>query len=105
MKMTIYHHGGTTVAQDTDKPTLEEMQKRVGGYIQFCPLPRGCKGMLMVVNEDGLGLKLPYNAKASELYRLTWLKHHKAADLDPNMMQLVGDVVVFEGTEEELSEL
>jgi hypothetical protein len=106
MKMTIYRHGGTTVVQDnTDKPTLEAMQKMVGGYIQFAPMPKGHKGMLIVVNEDGLGLKLPYNMRASELYRREWLKHHKPKDLNFDMMQLVGDVVVYEGTAEELSEL
>lgn len=45
------------------KPTLEEMQAVVGGYIERVSF----KGGEMWVNEDGLGLGLPVNVKATEL--------------------------------------
>ena len=44
--------------------TLSGMQKAVGGYIELVHLP---KGKMLVVNEDGLNLKLPYNPRASQL--------------------------------------
>lgn len=44
--------------------TLSGMQKAVNGYIEIVYLP---KGKMLVVNEDGLRLKLPYNPKASQL--------------------------------------
>ena len=42
--------------------TLEEMQEIVGGYIQHIHLP---DGRVLVMNEDGKMLKLPYNFQAS----------------------------------------
>ncbi len=44
--------------------TLSGMQKAVGGYIELVYLPQG---KMLVVNEDGLSLKLPYNPKASQI--------------------------------------
>tara|TARA_R100000951_G_scaffold113965_2_gene117152 strand:+ start:176 stop:415 length:240 start_codon:yes stop_codon:yes gene_type:complete len=44
--------------------TLSGMQKAVDGYIELVHLP---KGKMLVVNEDGLRLKLPYNPKASQI--------------------------------------
>lgn len=55
---------------ERDKPfELEELQKLVGGLIEV--VPHGIENMglkkLMVVNEEGLILDLPYNEQASNL--------------------------------------
>jgi hypothetical protein len=51
--------------QTDNKLTLEELQELVGGYIQVV----NCwNGVEMIVNEDGLSLGLPINAKASKIY-------------------------------------
>lgn len=42
--------------------TLDELQMYVGGYIELVNLP---ENRYMVVNEDGLGLKLEENTKAT----------------------------------------
>lgn len=44
--------------------SLTGMQEAVGGFIELVHLP---KGKMLVVNEDGLRLNLPYNKKASQL--------------------------------------
>lgn len=46
--------------------TLKEMQTAVAGYVEVVQLR---DGRLMVVNEDGHGLGLPWNAQATDLYR------------------------------------
>lgn len=45
--------------------SLSEMQRIVGGFIEIVTLK---DGQLMVVNEEGMLLEMPYNQKASELY-------------------------------------
>ena len=45
--------------------SLSEMQRIVGGFIECVTL---ANGQLMVVNEEGVILEMPYNTKASELY-------------------------------------
>lgn len=45
--------------------SLSEMQRIVGGFIEIVTLK---DHQLMVVNEEGVILEMPYNAKASELY-------------------------------------
>ena len=49
-----------------EKPTLEELQKAVGGYIETVQLPRR-QGLLMIVNEEGLIHELAFNHRASAL--------------------------------------
>ena len=59
-----YKTDGTMTEQfpaNGKKFTLEEMQKAVGGYIEFLELP---DGSALVCNEDGLG-SLPYNLLAT----------------------------------------
>lgn len=46
--------------------TLKELQELVQGSIEVIPL--GTKS-LMVINEDGKILELPYNEKATQIYR------------------------------------
>lgn len=45
--------------------SLSEMQRIVGGFIECVTLDNG---QLMVVNEEGVILEMPYNKKASELF-------------------------------------
>lgn len=61
------------------KPTLEEAQRLVGGYVELLLIENGEAQML--VNEDGLSKHLPRNMGASALARRT----------------IVGDVVVLRG--------
>ena len=55
---------------ERDKPfELDELQKLVGGLIEVVPHAIENMGLkkLMVVNEEGLILDLPYNEQASNL--------------------------------------
>ena len=55
---------------ERDKPfKLEELQKLVGGLIEVVPHAIENMGLkkLMVVNEEGLILDLPYNEQATNL--------------------------------------
>ena len=47
-------------------PTLEKMQKMVGGYIERVTCEYEGRRCDMLVNEEGLMNGLPYNAQASE---------------------------------------
>ena len=74
--------------------TLEELQRHVGGYIEYCPMPRGSK-IDFIVNEEGRIRDFPYNTVASEIYKAAWLAVHKAEELDLSMLRLYGDIVVL----------
>ena len=51
------------VIEDQNKPTLEQAQDFVGGFVELVNL----KEKQFLVNEDGLLEGLPFNAKASSL--------------------------------------
>ena len=59
-----------TIAPITEPLTLAAMQRLVGGYIETVSLG-GSPGRwhVLIVNEDGRGLGLKLNARASMLYR------------------------------------
>jgi hypothetical protein len=80
-KAYILKSDGTRVDLD-HRPTLEESQKIVGGYIEFAH-PRPPTGITIVVDEDGLMKHRPMNVKATELYG--------------NISPIVGDIIVLEG--------
>ena len=63
--MKLIKANGTikTVLMNEDK-RLDQLQKAVGGYIELVYL-QGNK--IMVVNEEGLIKRLPYNYKASKI--------------------------------------
>ncbi len=64
--VTIIHPDGSEQTANVHSDiALAEMQKLVNGYIEVLAL---ADGRVMVVNEDGLLLKLPVNAKATELF-------------------------------------
>ena len=58
--------------------TLEEMQKYVGGYIELIYLN---DGMVLVVNEEGLILNLPYNERATNTALAEGKEHHIVGDV------------------------
>lgn len=78
----------------TAPPTFHEAQRIVGGYLEYCPVPRGA-GIEIIVNEEGLVFNLPYNPAASAILRDIWLSFHDPEELNFDMMQLVGDVLIL----------
>lgn len=76
---------GSSAEVDLVNGTLAEMQKAVGGYIEFL---RFRDGSAIMANEEGLLVGLPFNATATALARA------KGADA-----YLVGDVVFFSAAE------
>ena len=82
---TLYKTDGTI---ETIQPkngetfSLEELQKYVGGYIEYVHLK---DGKVMVVNEEGKCLELPTNENADKIFHEQY----------PNSTDwIVGDVVV-----------
>lgn len=65
--------------------SLEEMQKVVGGYIEMYHI----SDMLMVINEEGKLYGLPYNEKATKLFR----ESYKTDDF------IVGNVLVCDNNQ------
>lgn len=55
----IYPNGSSVML--SERPSLDEMQKIIGGYIELVKLERST----MWVNEDGIRLGLPRNEFAS----------------------------------------
>jgi len=60
----IIHVDGTE-KELAGKPSLEELQKAVGGYIEVAEIPGSSK--ILVVNEEGLLQQLPLNPSASAM--------------------------------------
>ena len=57
---------------DLPDPTLDAMQKAVGGYIEHVN-PRGLPSpFCMVVNEDGMALELPQNLAGTLMYSILY---------------------------------
>ena len=72
----------------TDKePTLKEMQKFVGGYIEVVDAPNGDQ---IVLNEEGRIFGLPINYEASEY----WLGKGQYDDLYNNIL---GNALILKG--------
>lgn len=59
----IYADGN--IEERADKWTLQQMQKFVGGLIEFCPTTIPHRSL--VVNEEGMLLNLPINEEATKL--------------------------------------
>lgn len=98
MKMTLIKVDGTreVLAERDSNPTLDELQKAVGGYIERVCMPETFTAQLWA-NEEGLLVGLPLNAAASALMASTWLAYTDASNLNSGMMTLVGPVVLVEG--------
>lgn len=67
--MKIYADG--TTDETECEMTLHQMQQFVGGYIEM--VPSSIPHRALIVNEDGLGLELPHNVKATEYLASTVL--------------------------------
>lgn len=80
----IHKADGTTIPFVTQgaKPTLQELQDAVGGYIEMIYLDT----TTLVVNEEGKLRELPINLAATKL-----LQQYRSIDI------LVGDVVQIDG--------
>lgn len=64
----IYNTDGSYLRIPRDKkPTLQEMQSVVGGYIECLKVTHEGHTRTMVVNEEGLILGFPDNPEASEI--------------------------------------
>ena len=55
---------GVDKSSQAKAPTFKEAQTFVGGYVETVSIPGGG---VMLVNEDGLSLRLPFNLTASAL--------------------------------------
>ena len=64
--------------------SLEELKGFVGGYIEFVSLN---DHQVLVVNEDGKLMNLPYNHIATEVYNIAF---------QPNRDVIVGDALLCE---------
>lgn len=67
--------------------SMEELRKIVGGWVGITTCIYQDKRLMMVVNDDGHPLGLPYNRKATELYL--------AACVHGTSQAIVGDVAVL----------
>lgn len=89
-KLIVIKTDGTVEeVEQTQKPSLEQLQKIVGGYIE--PV-HGIKYQnriaTMIVNEEGKLNNLPVNRKATELFSDTF---------GPFVDVIVGDVAILIG--------
>jgi len=88
MARIIYIDGREEEIQD---PLLENMQEIVGGYIEDIRLPNG---KVMIVNEEGLLLRLDINKKATD-YLLQFKGDMRY------FPKIVGNVVILNNDEAE----
>jgi hypothetical protein len=67
----IVMHVNETLGKLKEAPTLEEMQRLVGGYIEVIPERKLGKltGRLIVMDEEGKLKGKPVNRKATEKFR------------------------------------
>lgn len=93
-RIHIFHPDGRVeVIDSAEKPTLEQLQGWVGGYIEHVECLHDKRVRSMYINEEGKLNGLPYNHKATQLF---WDAHPqlvKAGWSDP----IVGPAVVLEG--------
>jgi len=76
----------------TVKPTIEQAQKLVGGYVAVIQLNTvGRTKRMLLVNEEGLVHKLPVNEEATLLAQQS--RHGEQYVTLP----IVGDVILVEG--------
>jgi len=67
-KVILLNVNGTReVLSPEQKPTLQQMQGWVGGYIETIRVQYGNRRATLVVNEEGLAKNLPVNSQASRI--------------------------------------
>ena len=59
------------IEDEKNTPTLKEAQDFVGGMVECIRWPNGD---LLIVNEEGKILQLPFNPEATLLWRMTFTK-------------------------------
>ena len=75
------------------QPTLKEIQKMVGGYLEFV----WDNGDIQIIcNEEGKLMGLPYNKEASEVW-YNMVREANGGSIHDEVDCLVGDVVILEG--------
>ena len=75
------------------QPTLKEIQKMVGGYLEFV----WDNGDIQIIcNEEGKLMGLPYNREASEIW-YNVIREANGGSVYDEVDCLVGDVVILEG--------
>ena len=60
------------------EPSLEELQKLVGGYIEVHTLRNGDS---LIMNEEGLMQNLPINQEATKLFMVMVVRHRYVVSL------------------------
>ena len=93
----LHAGNGTVIAEPaTVAPSLQDMQDYVNGYIEVVHVMVDDKACQMIVNEEGLRMKLPVNVVASKHYATFALKEHgmfPPAPIFGNAILLVGLVL------------
>lgn len=91
MRINVLKANGDLEIHDFEtEPTLEQLQRMVGGFIEIVPgfnkyLGADCEAYC---NEDGIRLNLPRNEQASRQWRL---QLHGRLQQEP---RLLGDIVI-----------
>jgi len=86
---------------DDKEPTLEELQKLVGGYIEVKYFGMAAeftgpdKDMQLVMNEEALIYQLPMNTKAMDYIQKLLDNNIKTAGY--KLLPIFGDVVILKG--------
>lgn len=71
-----------------EKPSLEEMQAFVKGYVQPLRVTYEGRKCTMLCNEDGFALQLPLNNTATNIVQATY---------GPGSQTIVGNVIILVG--------
>lgn len=82
----------TTMQVIEESPSLEELQKLVGGYIEVVNVIFNGNSSQMIINEEGKLNVLPYNAIATKILQQT-AKNKGYINLD----YIVGTAIILEG--------
>ena len=92
----LYHssilrvNGNNEQLLEQKKPTLEFMQKIVGGYIEVVYGRKNNKDYMMIIDEEGRMNDKPQNYEASKMF-VEWLKYHNRTS---PILNIVGDVIL-----------
>lgn len=94
MKATIYQASGYKMPAGPEgkRFSLNELQKIVGGLVQFQKLPK--TGGVMVMNEEGELKRLPPNAEATKIWKQNFPDSEFPIN---NPTDIYGDVLVCDG--------
>lgn len=80
---------GSIELQSLDElPPLEELQRLVGGYIEYVPGKKNGQVVTVIVNEEGKLRGLPFNPRATKIYRDFF---------DDGELTLVGTALIWDG--------